>query len=165
MASTYLQRYRNLAVLKSISKSHGVPGLRLAVLAAGDLEFMQAVKRALPPWNINSLAEYFLQIISPFQAQYRQACGQIRAERARFRQELSAISFLEVFPSQANFILCRVSAKYTATSLARLLLSRHGMLIKDLTGKEGFEEGHFIQMAVRSEADNRRLTNALRSLE
>lgn len=113
----------------------------------------------------NSLAEYFLQIISPFQAQYRQACGQIRAERARFRQELSAISFLEVFPSQANFILCRVSAKYTATSLARLLLSRHGMLIKDLTGKEGFEEGHFIQMAVRSEADNRRLTNALRSLE
>ena len=57
-----LNKYPNLIVIKSISKSYGVPGLRLGVLASGNYEYLDIINRNMPVWNINSFAEYFLQI-------------------------------------------------------------------------------------------------------
>ena len=72
--------------------------------------------------------------------------------------------FLRVYPSHANYFLCEVTSDWTATDMARTLLARHGILVKDLTDKEGFERGQFIRVAVRNGADNQKLVAALRSL-
>ena len=162
--SARLREFKNLVVIKSISKTYGVPGLRLGILASGDPDLLSGLRRDLPVWNINSLAEYFLQIFPAFRGRYEESCERVRDERARLQRELEQTPFLKTFPSQANYFLCEVTARFSATDLARILLSKHSILIKDLTGKTGFGCGQFIRIAIRNEADNNRLIAALRQL-
>lgn len=165
LTSDYLHEFKNLVVIKSISKTYGVPGLRLGVLASSDPDLLDGLRQDLPVWNINSLAEYFLQIYPVFRGQYREACELVRRERIRLKAALEQLSFLKVFPSQANFFLCEMTSGLRATELAQVLLSHHDILIKDLTGKNGFDHGQFIRIAIRSGPDNDRLIAALRTVD
>jgi histidinol-phosphate/aromatic aminotransferase/cobyric acid decarboxylase-like protein/choline kinase len=158
----YLAKRPGLIVIKSISKSYGVPGFRLGVLATGDVVLAEKVRKAPPVWNINSFGEFFLQIVDKYKAEYRAGCDALAAERARFATLLSATGVIEAYPSQANYLLCRLSAGLKARSLAENLLEGHEIFIKDLTGKQGFPEGQFVRLAVRSPEDNDRLVAALR---
>ncbi len=164
MDSKILQEYPNLVVVRSISKSYGVPGLRLGVLATGDPSLREAMSHSLPVWNINSFAEYFLQIYPPFQKQYHAACDRMRAGRARFQEWLSRLPHIQVYPSQANYFLCQLGGGLSATELASRLLSQYQILVKDLTGKEGFEQGEFVRLAIRDDEDNQRLYRALQEI-
>ncbi|MCP4040857.1 MAG: aminotransferase class I/II-fold pyridoxal phosphate-dependent enzyme [Gammaproteobacteria bacterium] len=159
-----LAGYPNLFVVKSISKSYGVPGLRLGVLAGSNREVMDRIQDLLPIWNINSYGENFLQIFGKYRVEYRHACDRISAERARFFQRLSKIGFLRVIPSQANYFLCEVTGKYTAGELTEVLLVEYDVLIKDCTGKIGFEGGHYIRLSIRNRADNDYLVEKLQEL-
>lgn len=164
LISKYLQRYKNLIVIKSISKSYGVPGIRLGVLASSDKELVSRVRKEVSIWNINSFGEHFLQIISKYKKDYKKACDLINNERNRFFNELSKISFLRVLPSRANYFLCEVKFGYTATKLAEELLNKHNILIKDCTGKIAFENGEYIRIAVRNEEDNNFLLEKLKEI-
>ncbi|PKL25850.1 MAG: aminotransferase [Spirochaetae bacterium HGW-Spirochaetae-3] len=150
-----------LAVIKSISKSYGVPGFRLGVLASGDADLVDAVRKAVPVWNINSMGEFFLQIVDKYKADYRHACDSLAAERAWLAGKLSGTGRLEVFPSQANYLLCRLTDGTLSRDLAESLLAEHRILIKDLGGKPGFPTGQFIRLAVRGREDNEKLVGAL----
>jgi len=166
MESRMLARYPGLVVIKSISKSYGVPGLRLGVMAAADRELVRSVRGRLSIWNINSFAEYFLQTISKYRSEYAHACDLIAAERARFRAELEEIPWLRVLPSRANYVMCElVDAPLTATQLAETLLRDGSFFIKDLTGKTGIPAGgQYIRLAVRDEEDDRALAAALKDM-
>lgn len=163
--SGLLQKYKNLVVVKSISKSYGVPGLRLGVLACGNPELLTKVRKELSIWNINSFGEYFLQIIGKYKSSYAKACRRICDERDRFFKELSKISCLQVMPSKSNYFLCEVTSGFTATELARLLLSKYGVFIKDCTGKTGFEGKNFVRIAVRDFYDNTYIVSKLKELD
>lgn len=54
-----LEMYPQLFVIKSISKSYGVPGIRLGIIASSDEEMIDRIKADLSIWNINSFAEFF----------------------------------------------------------------------------------------------------------
>jgi histidinol-phosphate/aromatic aminotransferase/cobyric acid decarboxylase-like protein/choline kinase len=158
----YLADRPGLIVIKSISKSYGVPGLRLGVLASGDLALIQALRRRLPVWNVNSLGEFFLQIVDKYKSDYRSACDRLAAERARFASLLEGTGMLSVYPSQANYLLCKVTKGMSAKQLTIELLEENRIFVKDLTGKSGFPEGgQFLRLAVRSVEDNDRLIAAL----
>jgi len=159
-----LARFPRLAVIRSISKSYGIPGLRLGVLGSADRKLIHAIRSALPVWNINSLGEFFLQIMGKYKDDYTQACRLLREERARFSQALARVSFLRVINSEANYFLCEVGSGLTATALARQLLDRHEVLIKDCTGKRGLEDGEYVRIAVRDSADNDFLISAVESV-
>lgn len=103
-----LEEYPHLAVVKSISKSYGVPGLRLGVLASADRELAAWIKKDVSIWNINSIAEFYMQIFGKYEQSYVRACNRFMKERDRFMQELSRVPFLNVFPSQANYFMCEV---------------------------------------------------------
>ena len=103
-----LTSYPNLIVVKSISKSYGVPGVRLGVLAASDKAYIERIRKTNAIWNINSFGEYFLQIYDKYNKTYAAACDSIAEERARFTKKLAGIKSLTVFPSQANYVLCRL---------------------------------------------------------
>ena len=141
--SAVLQKYQNLVVVKSISKSYGVPGLRLGVLACGNTQVLKAIRKELSIWNINSFAEYFLQIIGKYKTDYLEACKKIGQERLRFYEELKTIDFLRVIPSMANYFLCEVTKGITASELSRILLNRDKILIKDCSGKKRFRREKF----------------------
>ena len=160
---TLLEQFPQLVVVKSISKSYGVPGLRLGVLASADAYLIQAFKRDVAIWNINSFAEFFMQIYGKYENAYRQACLLFWQERERFHHELAGIGWLRVIPSQANYFLCEVRERFTATALARLLLE-HNILIKDCSRKKGLEGGQYIRIAVRNRHDNEVLIKTLKNL-
>lgn len=158
----YLAARPALVVIKSISKSYGVPGIRLGVLASGDKALIAAIRGLLPVWNVNSLGEFFLQIADKYKADYAAACDALAAERSRFAAALAASGRLAVYPSQANYLLCRLTDGSTSRELSAKLLEEERIFIKDLGGKEGFPpEGQFIRLAVRRTEDNDRLVAAL----
>lgn len=159
-----LDKYQNLVVIKSISKSYGVPGIRLGILATSNKDVMSSISREVSIWNINSFGEFFLQIIGKYKNDYALGCSNIIQERSRFYKHLKGIPYLEVLPSEANYFLCFIKAKYSAIELSELLIDKYEIYIKDLTGKIGFEGHECVRIAVRGEADNDKLIAALKSL-
>ena len=158
-----LESHPGLVVVKSISKSYGVPGLRLGILASGDEALIEALKKDVAIWNINSFGEFYLQIFEKYEADYETACEAFRSERASFGDALSAIPWLKVFPSQANYFLCQVTGRFSAHELALRLLEQ-GILIKDCSSKKGFQGQDYIRLAVRDHSDNHRLVEVLKAL-
>ena len=159
-----LEKYPNLIVIKSISKSYGVPGLRLGVMASSDQNCIREMRANMPIWNINSFAEYFLQIHNLYEKDYEKACDQIANQRKVMENKLSSISLLEVFPSQANYIMCRLKGRMDAKELANILVKNYNILIKDLSAKDGIEGLKYIRVAVKSKDENDKLVSAIRAV-
>lgn len=157
-----LERYPHLVVVKSISKSYGVPGLRLGVLASADEAMIAAMKKDVAIWNINSFAEFYLQIEEKYKKDYALALEKFRAARAEYIAALRDIPGLRVLPSQANYVMAELTGGITAAELTARLLSEYNILIKDLTAK--VQGGQYIRLAVRDEKDNARLVQALRAV-
>ena len=159
-----LGQYPNLVIVKSISKSYGVPGARLGVMASSDTDLMQRVRERTPIWNINSFGEYFLQIIGKYEENYAEACQLIRTERLRFQDELAGIPGFRVIPSQANYVLCELAGTLSSREFAERALAEHSMLVRDCTAKVGFDEGQYIRVAVKSPEDNDEFVRAAHSV-
>lgn len=157
-----LDRYRRLYVVKSISKSYGVPGLWLGVLASGDQDLIAALKKDVAIWNINSFAEFYMQIEEKYKKDYARSLELIRAERARFRRELEKLPNLRVIPSQANYLMVELLGGLSARAITRDLLVNRCILVKDLSPKLGGQQ--YLRLAVRDTRDNDRLLEALRPL-
>lgn len=158
-----LDAHPHLFIMKSISKSYGVAGLRLGVLASADVQAIARFKKDVSIWNINSFAEFYMQIEEKYKKDYACALEKIKAVREKFISDLNAISYLRVIPSQANFVTAEVLAPHTAQELTIACLERD-LIIKDLSGKTGFDGKQYIRLAVRSTEDNERLLQALREI-
>jgi len=156
-----LAKYACLIVIKSISKAYGVPGLRLGVLACGDESIVAAVSKDVSIWNINSFAEFYLQICEKYQDDFVDAMERFYPVRDELYSALDDIPFIEPIPSKANYITCKVTGGITARKLAEYLLVNHNVLIKDLSGKNGID-GEYIRVAVRTSEDNVKLSEAIR---
>jgi len=159
-----LEAFQNLMVIKSISKSYGVPGLRLGVFATSDKEIIAKMKKNVAIWNINSFAEYYMQIFAKYEKDYDIACDKFIEERTLFFNELQQIPFLRVIKSQANYFLCEVINKYTSIELTRLLLEKADLLIKDCSTKSAFNGRNYIRIAIRDRKDNGKLVETLKKL-
>jgi histidinol-phosphate/aromatic aminotransferase/cobyric acid decarboxylase-like protein len=160
-----LEQFDNLVVMKSISKSYGVPGLRLGILASSNIELIQWIKKDISIWNINSFAEFYMQIFNKYASDYIKACHRFIKERNRFQKLLESIPYLRVIPSQANFFCCEVIDKYTSKELTIHLLADDDIMIKDCNSKNYLQGKNYIRLSVRSEEDNNKLINALRELQ
>lgn len=165
VVNSVLEHFPHLCVMKSISKSYGVPGLRLGVLASSERKLVDMLKKDVAIWNINSFAEYYMQIYGKYVADYARSCDLFHRERDIFFKELSEVGFLHVYPSQANYFLCEVKDPYTSYSLTLGLLSDFNILIKDCSGKKGFGNGkQYVRIAIRDRKDNEALVKALKSM-
>lgn len=150
----------HLFVMKSISKSYGVPGLRLGVLASGDEEIIARMKKDVAIWNINSFGEFYMQIEEKYKKDYEAALVKIRAERARFQDELAKINGVRVIPSQANYVMVELEEYISPKELLKKLLIKYELLIKELTTKTNGR--NYLRLAVRNTVDNDVLIKALK---
>ena len=151
----------NLIVIKSISKSFGVPALRLGVLACSDETIIKELRNLMQVWNINSFAEYYLQIYNLFASSYEKACDSIAFERNRFINELSTVKSIKVYPSEANFIMVDLG-KTNSYEFCIKMLDKYDILIKDLSSKNYFTGKNFIRVAIRNEKDNDAFIEAIK---
>lgn len=158
-----LNKYKNLIVIKSISKSYGVPGIRLGVLASSNTTLIKTIKRKIPVWNINSLGEFFLQIIGKYHKVYNAGCENIITERNIFFEQLSQIEFLRPIESQANYILCEVINRDSYKVVSELC-EKYQIISKDCSKKLGFDGLNYIRFAVRNSIDNQYLIECLKEM-
>lgn len=156
-----LERYPNMLVMKSISKSYGVPGLRLGVLASCDLELIAKIKREVPIWNINSFAEFYMQIFGKYEGDYAAACVKFAKEREIFYKELQQIEYLRVIPSQANYFLCEVKDRFTAKELVQKLVDNN-VIVSNCSLKRNIDGVQLVRIAIRDRRDNSRLIEILK---
>ena len=154
-----LSIYENLYVVKSISKSYGVPGIRLGILASSNEAVIAKMKKDVAIWNINSFGEFYMQIMEKYNKDYVKSLRKIKKSRNSLIEGLSQISYLKVYPSQANYVMCELLGKSSRELCCKLL--KKDIFIKDLTHK--IDNGRqYIRIAVRNENDNKRLIEALR---
>ena len=156
-----LSQNPHVYVMKSLSKSYGIPGLRLGVLASADKQMIDHLKKAVAIWNINSFAEHFMQIFGKYEKDYAKSTELIARERQYMMQELSGIKGLHVIPSQANFVMVQITEGMSSAKLTELLLEKYDILIKDLGTKLG---ASYVRIAVRDRADNDALLAAMKDL-
>lgn len=165
LSDELLEMYPRLIVMKSISKSFGVPGIRLGILASSDKELIAGMKKQVSIWNLNSFAEFFMQIYNKYEKDYKTACGKFLRERDDFEQKLRQISFLRVMPSQANYFLCEILPPKTANEVVLYMLKQHNILTRDCSNKPGLDGRQYMRIAVRNHEDNSRLIEGLRLLD
>lgn len=159
----YLEHYPNLIVIKSISKSYGVPGLRLGVIASAGEGLIADIKKDVAIWNINSFGEFYMQIFEKYRKDYEKGLSRFYQTRRDFMEQLKGIPGLEVLPTQANYVMVRLQEGRYAAEITKELLLKHSILIKDLTSKmrkAGFD-GEYLRIAVRNHRDNDSLCKAL----
>ncbi|MCH5249289.1 MAG: aminotransferase class I/II-fold pyridoxal phosphate-dependent enzyme [Lachnospiraceae bacterium] len=163
MVEDFLALYDRLYVVKSISESYGVPGLRLGVLASSNTETITRLKKCVPIWNINSVAEFYLQIYEKYEKDYRISLEKIIQSRKQMMKLLEKVPYLRAMPTQANYICCEVLYGMKSSELAKQLLEK-GILIKCFTSKisNGRE---YIKVTVRTEKENEQLIEALMAMQ
>ena len=160
-----LEAYPHLVVMKSISKSYGVPGIRLGIRCSADKDLIVKMKKVVSIWNLNSFAEFFMQIYTKYEKDYKVACEQFIKERDAFGDELRKIKFLRVMPSEANYFLCEILPPKKANELVLTMLKKYNILMRDCSDKKGFDGKQYMRIAVRSHEDNARLLEAFKELD
>jgi histidinol-phosphate/aromatic aminotransferase/cobyric acid decarboxylase-like protein/choline kinase len=158
--NSILESNPHLFVMKSISKSYGVPGLRLGVLASGDTKTIDYIKKDVAIWNINSFAEFYMQIEEKYKKDYQIGLKKIREERVRFQDELSKVPHIRVIPSQANYVMVELDGTISPKELLKTLLVKYELLIKELTTKTNGK--NYLRLAIRNTEDNDKLIAALK---
>lgn len=162
LSDNILDKYKNLYVIKSIGKSYGIGGLRLGVLCSSDYESLKIMKEKMPVWNINSIAEYFLQIFPIYKKDYENSCSKISEERKFMIDALNKNDKIKVYNSQANYLMCELK-ELNSSDLTLYLLKNNNIFIKDLKNKKGFENKEMIRIAIKSHDDNIEIINAINS--
>jgi histidinol-phosphate/aromatic aminotransferase/cobyric acid decarboxylase-like protein/choline kinase len=152
----------NVLVIKSLSKCLGVPGLRLGALYTTNGELGEAIRRETPIWNLNSMAERFLDIMLKQRPALRQSFVRTVEDRDDLRSMLARLSIVDkVFPSAANFVTARLATDAAgARDLAVRLLERRLVYVKDVSSKFDTGSGYW-RIAVRTVADHDRLREAV----
>lgn len=155
--------FPNLIILKSLSKTYGIPGLRLGYAVSGNVDMIADLRSHLPVWGINALAQYFLETVGGYQKQFDDSCADVQRASQILFSGLQGIHYLEPYPSQANFVLSRLLYGFTASELTTRLFEECGILINDCSNKTGLD-GRFVRMASRTSDENYQLIQALKSL-
>ena len=160
-----LEAFPHLMVMKSISKSYGVPGLRLGIMASSDKALIAKMKKSVSIWNINSFAEFFMQIYTKYEKDYKRACLKFQQVRKEFEEGLSSIPFLHVMPTQANYFFCEVLPPYSSNEIVISMLKKHNILMSSCSAKKAIQPNKYMRIAVRTSEDNNRLVEALKSIK
>ena len=153
----------NIIVLKSLSKSMGAPGIRLGFVYTCNATLRDAIQREIPIWNLNSLAEFFLESWIKHRTEIRDSITQTIADREAFAEQLAALPYIDVvYPSAANFLLVQLNRGVEADGarIADQLLAAHGIYIKDVSTRIKKSRPCF-RFAVRIPADHQRLLDKL----
>jgi threonine-phosphate decarboxylase len=160
---TCADRYSNLLLIRSMSKHCGVPGLRLGYCYTDNLYLLNRLRRVIPTWNINTLAEYFLGQLPATDKAYHEARRRLIDDVRVLKRELDTIPALTAYPTGANFILVRIENGMTAGELQHELLHAHRMYVRDCSNKIGMD-GYHIRIASQGRDKDTLLVDALRAV-
>lgn len=153
-----LARFANLAILRSLTKDHAVPGLRLGYLLA-DTQLIRAIEAVRPPWSVNAGAlRAGLATLEPeAEAHVTQARVVVTESRRILTEGLAGLGY-RVRASAANFVLAHVGHG----AVLRHALLPHGIVVRDCAS---FGLPEYVRISCRQPEDCRRLLDTVQRLE
>ncbi|MEP6896571.1 MAG: histidinol-phosphate transaminase, partial [Chloroflexota bacterium] len=146
----------NLVVLRTFSKWAGLAGLRIGY-GAFPLWLMPTLWKSKQPYNVNVAASVAAQVSLGHAEELAEVVEQLKNERTRLLSALREIEYLKPYPTQSNFILCKVIGK-DAAELKAQLAHEHGIFIRYFN-KPGLRD--HIRISVGRPQDTDQLINAL----
>ena len=163
-ASGLINRFRNLIVVKSMSKDFGIAGIRAGYAVMYPDRINQLLNTGYL-WNLSGLAEYFFGIYSQddFWEKYERARVKYIHKTKKLIQELSRIRGIKVYPSWANFALIELIDGSKSFDIFLRLLIEHGVYTRSCSDKIGLE-GEFIRIAARDKKENNIILNSLQHI-
>lgn len=157
--STYLDKYKNLIIIKSLTKVFALPGLRIGYGLCRDNMLKDEIKRVSPAWNINILAEIATKAALKDEKYIKKSLEFIHNEKKYLYNELVKIDNIKVYSPSVNFILfkteCDIDLKFE--------LLKQGILIRDCSNYRGLDKG-FYRIAVRTHSENIKLISELKNI-
>ncbi|NRA10802.1 MAG: histidinol-phosphate aminotransferase family protein [Crocinitomicaceae bacterium] len=157
-----IEKYPNMAILKSMSKAYGICGLRIGYLLTANLEFVTSIRNEIHIWNINGFAEEFLRILPKYQQEFNESCKIVIKDRDVFYGQLNVIPGMTVFKPDANYIFCRLpDDALSGPEVTKRLFIEYNIYIKDSKGKTQPEADRYIRIASRTPEENSKLIDAL----
>jgi threonine-phosphate decarboxylase len=156
-------RARNLLVLRSLTKFFAIPGIRIGYVA-GHSRTIGELSRHIYPWNVNTIAQIAAEDAINDKEYIARTRRIVPEERAYMYENLKTVKGMTVYPSCANFFLCKLTGPgvKSATELHRKLL-RRGILIRNCGNFKGLND-RFFRVAVRNRPENGKLIAALRAI-
>lgn len=150
----YLTERGNVVVLRSMTKDYGLPGLRLGYAVARK-EIIDSLRPALPPWNVNAIAQKVGIAVLEKEEYLRQSLRQVWEAKRFLITELARLGF-KALPSDANYFLIKTG---NAAGFRRSML-KQGILVRDCTS---FGLPEFIRIAPRTLPECEKLIAAIGS--
>ncbi|MBN2016598.1 MAG: aminotransferase class I/II-fold pyridoxal phosphate-dependent enzyme [Candidatus Cloacimonetes bacterium] len=159
----FINNYPNLIILRSLSKEFGIPGLRLGYLLTANQSIKRKVKKELPIWNINSMAERFLELFPRYQKHYNRSIEKIIEDRDQLISLLKDVPHLKIIDGKANYLFCKLLGEIKSRELKVQLYSKYNILIKDCSNKTALDDS-FVRISIRKPDENIELVNALKEI-
>jgi threonine-phosphate decarboxylase len=159
-----IERFPSLIVVRSLTKSWCIPGLRLGFLAtAGSME---RLRRMQPPWSVNSVAEKWSNafLTDERRAELSLSFESLRSGKRRLAKQLSGIPGIRLHYGAANFLLLELVNELLQAGTLYKELGHRGLLVRVCDSFRGMARGRFVRIAVRTAIENDRLVRELSAL-
>ncbi len=153
-----LHQYPNLIIMRSLTKTYAIPGLRLGYVLSSS-SIIKRLKTLKQPWTVNTLALEAGKFIFAHYTQIQPPVAQLLTDKDDFIRALRQQIGLQVYDSQTHFFLVQTLTG-TAAQLKQFLVEKHGLLIRDASNFRGLSSQHF-RLATLAPKTNRLLINAL----
>lgn len=149
----------NLIVVRSLTKSFAIPGVRLGYMILSD-DIYHSIAKFRIPWSVNSVAQEaglfildnYPDLIPDVNELYEQSLG--------FQRQINGINGVKVFKSHCNYFLVRLN-KGQAKDLKSFLVKNYGLLIRDASNFRKLDQS-YIRLAVQEEKFNQMLVQGMK---
>ena len=160
-----IDKYKNLFIIKSMSKDFGIAGLRCGYLLMNENHVTNFLSNGYL-WNINGFAEFFFNLYSneKFLSEYEDCRKKYIIETVFFLNQLNELKNIKILPSKANFVLIELLNGLTSEDVSLDLLINHGVYVRDCSDKIGLD-GEYIRVAARSFEENKQILEALKYIK
>ena len=152
----------NVVVVQSLSKTLGVPGVRIGCIYSTNTDVLDAFRASLPIWNMNSVAEKYIELLLKTRPALERSYVQTQRDRQDLCQRLTDVPRVRsVWPSGGNFVLVELDVDRPHSRLfADQLLSDHRLYVKEVSHKLPGSHSYW-RLAVRTPAEHEHLVEAL----
>lgn len=163
-ATELFKEFRNVIVIKSMSKDFGVAGIRCGYAVMEKFKIAELLKTGYL-WNSSGLSEYFFRLYKTkdFYREYEVLRKKYIQETQLFFEELSNIPYIKLYPSMANFALIELFDGTTSSEFVSKMLIKYGVYSRTCTDKIGLN-GEFVRIASRKREENRIIIDAIKNI-
>lgn len=151
-----IKKFDNLFVLRSLTKSFGLAGIRIGY-GVGSKQMIKILQKIKIPWSVNVLAQEAGILAIKNKSHLKKSKLIIQKEYLFLKNSINNIKGFECHESSTNFIL--IKTKQNSTKIQKQLL-KHKILIRDCRNFHGLNN-NYIRIAIKSHKDNLKLVKAM----